>query len=99
MTISSVGVLGAGVMGRGVSQVLAQTNHRVVLVDVSEDQLSGAARDIPRGVRLQKLLGKSAAAQSPDDCVRRITHLPADRSAAERGCESGELFAEMRRPN
>jgi len=30
-----VGVVGAGVMGAGVAQDLAQTGHQVVLVDVS----------------------------------------------------------------
>src|SRR5262249_35775821 len=72
MTTSSVGVIGAGVMGRGVAQALAQTNHHVVLVDVSEDQLSAAAREVPRNLRLQTLLKTRKPAEPADQCVRHI---------------------------
>lgn len=37
-----VGVLGAGTMGSGISQVAAQSGHRVVLVDVNAEVLAGA---------------------------------------------------------
>jgi 3-hydroxybutyryl-CoA dehydrogenase len=73
MTMAAVGVIGSGVMGRGVAQTLAQTNHRVVLVDVSEAQLASAEREIPRTVRLQTLLGQAKPGQSAKDCLRRIT--------------------------
>jgi 3-hydroxybutyryl-CoA dehydrogenase len=36
MNIQVVGVVGAGVMGIGVSQNLAQTGYQVILVDISE---------------------------------------------------------------
>ncbi len=35
MEFQVIGVIGTGIMGRGVSLNLAQTDHRVILVDVS----------------------------------------------------------------
>lgn len=51
MRIAKVGVVGAGVIGRGVAQSLAQTGHEVVLVDVSEAVLADALSDIANGLR------------------------------------------------
>ena len=42
MSHSLIGVVGAGVMGTGVAQNLAQTGHRVVLIDVTDEKLSEA---------------------------------------------------------
>lgn len=52
-----VGVVGAGVMGTGVAQSLAESGHRVVLVDLSKEVLDRALAQIRRGVRLSRLLG------------------------------------------
>ena len=38
--IKSIGVIGAGQMGRGIAQVAAQTGYQVVLFDVSEESLN-----------------------------------------------------------
>ena len=70
MNIQTVGVIGAGVMGRGVAQNLAQTNHRVILLDISEQILSEAKRDIYNNLRLQMLLG---TAINPDEACSQIT--------------------------
>jgi 3-hydroxybutyryl-CoA dehydrogenase len=43
----TVGVVGAGVMGRGVAEVAAAAGHRVILVDV-DDAILGAARSAIR---------------------------------------------------
>lgn len=51
MRISRVGVIGAGVIGRGVAQSLAQTGHEVVLIDRTEGILSDALADIANGLR------------------------------------------------
>ena len=40
MNIQTVGVIGAGVMGVGVAQNLAQTGHHAVLLDISDDILN-----------------------------------------------------------
>lgn len=48
---TTIGVLGAGVMGVGVAQNLAQTGHRVVLVDISDAVLARARAEIRKGLR------------------------------------------------
>jgi len=73
MATHLVGIIGSGVMGRGIAQALAQTDHRVVLVDESQAQLSAAEREIPKNFRLHTLLSKTKPAQSVDECLRRIT--------------------------
>jgi 3-hydroxybutyryl-CoA dehydrogenase len=55
----SVGVVGAGVMGAGVAHSLAQTGHRVILIDVSDAALDRARKDIRNGLRAGALLGKT----------------------------------------
>ncbi|MCF7223763.1 3-hydroxyacyl-CoA dehydrogenase family protein [Marilutibacter chinensis] len=55
MRIHKVGVVGAGVIGRGVAQSLAQTGHRVVLIDVAESILSDALTDVANGLRFAAL--------------------------------------------
>jgi 3-hydroxybutyryl-CoA dehydrogenase len=55
-----VGVIGAGVMGVGVTQSLAQYGHDVILVDVSEQILSRAGREILHNARMSRLLGSGA---------------------------------------
>jgi len=56
-----VGVVGAGVMGRGVAQNLAQTGHRVILLDLTEDILRTAEGDIRRNLRFQRMMQKDQA--------------------------------------
>jgi 3-hydroxybutyryl-CoA dehydrogenase len=58
MTVT--GVAGAGVMGVGVAQNLAQCGHDVVLVDVSAQVLAHARAEIERNCRLSRLLGGPA---------------------------------------
>ena len=57
MLTETIGVVGAGVMGCGLSQTLAQTGHRVVLVDKSDGVLEKAKQEIRAGVRTAALLG------------------------------------------
>jgi 3-hydroxybutyryl-CoA dehydrogenase len=55
--MSTIGVIGAGVMGVGVAQNLAQTGHDVVLVDTSERILADALTTITRNCRMSRLMG------------------------------------------
>jgi 3-hydroxybutyryl-CoA dehydrogenase len=71
--IQVVGVVGAGVMGRGVAQSLAQTGHRVILVDVSDAILAQAKQEIKDNVRLQALFAREKPARGPDEVVAHIT--------------------------
>jgi len=52
-----VGVVGAGVMGVGVAQNLAQTGHDVILVDKDEHTLNEARALIERNCRMSRLMG------------------------------------------
>lgn len=55
--IHTVGVVGAGVMGTGLAQALAQTGHRVLLVDRTKEILAAAERTIAQGLRFGRVLG------------------------------------------
>jgi len=48
--ITTVGVVGAGQMGRGITQVLATAGWKVLLVDVTEEALEDATKKIWQGV-------------------------------------------------
>lgn len=72
MELKSIGVIGAGVMGVGVAQNLAQTGHQVVLIDLGEAQLEKARAGIRQSIRMQSLFKKSATAESAGDVLGRI---------------------------
>ncbi|MEM9763733.1 MAG: 3-hydroxyacyl-CoA dehydrogenase family protein [Pseudomonadota bacterium] len=72
MEIQEVGVVGAGVMGRGVAHSLALAGFRVILVDVSASILEAAIREIANNVRLYALFDEGESA-NPQEVVARIT--------------------------
>ncbi|EYF03731.1 3-hydroxyacyl-CoA dehydrogenase family protein [Chondromyces apiculatus] len=72
MNTNTVGVVGAGVMGAGVAQNLAQTGHHVVLMDVSQAQLDRARDAIHQGVRMQILFKKAPADAGPEQVLSRV---------------------------
>ncbi|MEU8975788.1 3-hydroxyacyl-CoA dehydrogenase family protein [Streptomyces monashensis] len=66
----TVGVVGAGTIGRGLAQSLAMTGHDVVLVDIAEAALDDALAQIRRDLRFARMLGaQSAGAHEPVDTV------------------------------
>ncbi len=70
MSIEHVGVVGAGVMGIGLAQNLAQTGHTVVLVDVSDEILAKSMQEIKHNIRFSRLFSKDKSApQEPLDVV------------------------------
>jgi 3-hydroxybutyryl-CoA dehydrogenase len=73
MKISVVGVVGAGVMGAGVAQVLAQSNFRVLLIDLNRAQVEKAEAEIRRNVALQNMFKKSGGQVSVDKVMMNIT--------------------------
>jgi 3-hydroxybutyryl-CoA dehydrogenase len=75
MKIETVGVVGAGVMGVGVAQVLAQANYQVVLVDISAEALARARQEIRQGVRFYHMLRRDLDLKrlDADTAVARIT--------------------------
>lgn len=66
-----IGVIGAGVMGIGVAQNLAQTGHDVVLVDLDQQILDDAVAAIWRNARMSRLVGGPTL--DPDEVVGRVT--------------------------
>jgi 3-hydroxybutyryl-CoA dehydrogenase len=64
MRFKRIGVLGAGVIGSGVAQLFAQTQHEVVLIDTSPQQLDAARRSIAKNSRLYGLLQKDSEGRS-----------------------------------
>lgn len=72
MSIRIVGVVGAGVMGVGVAQNLAQSGYSVVLLDINDDILKQARTEIIRSIRLQKMLSKGSIREDVNTIVERI---------------------------
>jgi len=72
MSIQTVGVVGAGVMGAGVAQNLSQTGHRVVVVDVADAALERARAEIRSGVRFQGMFKKGPGGEGADAVLGRI---------------------------
>lgn len=73
MEHKTIGVVGAGVMGVGVAQNLAQTGHEVVLLDLSQEILDRARQEIRTGVRTSALLNpQSGLTNDPRAVLERI---------------------------
>ncbi|HEX9945441.1 MAG TPA: 3-hydroxyacyl-CoA dehydrogenase family protein [Thermoanaerobaculia bacterium] len=72
MEIKKIGVVGAGVMGAGVGQNLAQTGHEAVLVDISDEILAKAEAEIRKSLRFQGMFQKDAKREAPDAVLGRI---------------------------
>src|SRR4030095_5558368 len=73
MEIRKVGVVGAGVMGVGVGQSLAQTGHEAVLVDVSPEVLERAREESRKNLRCQWMFQKGAKKEDPAAVLGRLT--------------------------
>jgi len=72
MKIQTVGVVGAGVMGTGVAQNLAQTNHNVILVDINAETLDKAKKEIKNNIRFQAFFRKNDKAINLDEILSKI---------------------------
>lgn len=73
MTKPTVGVVGAGVIGAGVAQDLAQRGFRPILVDVSEAALDAARERIRTSVSAACLFARSKPADPPDEIFARVS--------------------------
>ena len=74
MEIKKVGVIGAGVMGIGVGQSLAQGGMEAILVDVSDKVLDHAKGEIRKNLRFQGMFQKDAKKESSDAVLGRIRY-------------------------
>ncbi|MEK4664197.1 3-hydroxyacyl-CoA dehydrogenase NAD-binding domain-containing protein [Priestia sp. FSL H7-0729] len=70
--MKKIGVIGAGVMGRGVAQSFAQTGHEVVLVDIKDEVLEIAGEEIYNNIRMLKLFKKVEGLEDPEIIMERI---------------------------
>ena len=83
-SLETIGVVGAGVMGRGLAQDLAHHGHKVLLIDVDERTLADAKTEIRQSLRAQRMmqkLGGSADTQTVLDRIQTSTHLHVLQSA------------------
>lgn len=72
MKISKVVVLGAGTMGNGIVQVIAQAGYQVAMRDVSDSVLTQGEQSIERS--LSKLVAKKViSAEEKTNIISRIT--------------------------
>lgn len=71
-TYQKIGVVGAGVMGAGVAQNIAQKEMRAVLVDISEKALEQARTTIHNAARFSAMMQKGGPILDPDEVVGRI---------------------------
>jgi 3-hydroxybutyryl-CoA dehydrogenase len=69
--IKNVFVVGAGLMGSGISQVCAQAGYSVWICDVSQDALDKAMKNIRWSV--EKFVEKGKLSESVDTILNRIT--------------------------
>jgi 3-hydroxybutyryl-CoA dehydrogenase len=72
MEIQLVGVVGAGVMGRGVAQNLTQSGLKAILIDVSEEILKKAGEEIKQNLRFQVMMKKLDESQTPESILDNI---------------------------
>ncbi len=72
MAIRTVGVIGAGTIGRGVAQDFAQAGYDVVLVDTSKQQLDEALEQIGSDLLLHGLLRTEPLKDDIDTVLGRI---------------------------
>jgi 3-hydroxybutyryl-CoA dehydrogenase len=69
--LETIGVIGAGVMGVGLAQALAQSGLRTLLIDVSDLILESALGQIKNGLRFARLMQKNLCG-SPEEILRHI---------------------------
>ena len=73
MKLKKIGVVGAGVMGTGLGENLAQTGHQVVIVDINEEILQACEANIRKNLRFQGFFNRAAKVAEPDEVINRIT--------------------------
>lgn len=72
--MESIGVVGAGVMGAGVAQNLAEFGRQVILVDLTEQCLEKARREIHQSLRMKTFFTKKKEpSESSETTLGRIS--------------------------
>jgi len=89
MRVKTIGVIGAGIMGRGIAQVAAHGGFHTVLQDVDAKQLEAARKSIEAG--LAKLVELQKTSRQEADAT--LTRLRMTRDLAD-ACSASELMIE-----
>jgi 3-hydroxybutyryl-CoA dehydrogenase len=71
-SLGAIGVVGAGVMGRGLAQDLAHHGYRVLLIDVDERILADAKKEIRQSLRAQLMMQKQGGPADTNAVLDRI---------------------------
>ena len=71
--LKTVGIVGAGLMGRGLSQDLAQHGYRVLLIDVDDKTLADAKKAVRQNTRAQLMLQRRDGTPDTDTVLASIT--------------------------
>ncbi|MEU2561446.1 3-hydroxyacyl-CoA dehydrogenase family protein [Streptomyces longispororuber] len=71
-----IGVVGAGTMGVGIAQCLAEAGHQVVAVDPEESALATAPARLRDGIRLARMVRKAPAAVPMDRALAAVAWTP-----------------------
>jgi len=70
--MESIGVIGAGVIGRGVAQSFAMYDYKVKLIDINQEKLDTVKKDISNNIRFMKLYQKVSINKSVDEILANI---------------------------
>ena len=81
MNITQLGVVGAGVMGRGLAQTAAQAGINVVLIDVDAGALDSARSEIFNTIRLASMMQRGTSNQEPVEAVLQRIKTTSDLAA------------------
>jgi len=73
MGIECTGVVGAGVMGSGLAQVLARTGHRVLVIDIAREKLQEAKARLHNEIRRQMMFDPDLRQADPESILGRLT--------------------------
>ncbi|MES2666385.1 MAG: 3-hydroxybutyryl-CoA dehydrogenase [Pseudomonadota bacterium] len=104
MTISTVGIVGAGQMGNGIAHVFAQAGYDVLLTDISAEGLARAVATIDRNIERQVSRGKTTPEAKAEAMARIKTTLdladlgPLDliiEAATEKETVKQKIFADL----
>lgn len=98
--VQTIGVVGAGQMGRGIAQVLAVAGWNVLLVDASEEALEGATRHIWQGVMKAVEKGslrgdQAGSAMARIQPLKQVKHLREAQVVIEAIPENREMKREL----